>query len=303
MKSEEFANMKTVEDWIRQGAEFFEAAGLYFGHGTDNAFDEAAVLIAWVLGSSWEELQSSLANTLTPEQTQQISQLFKRRVEERIPAAYLTGEAWFAGYKFKVNADVLVPRSPIAELIQNEFRPWIHGLPGSILDLCCGSGCIGIASAHAFPEAHVVMTDISAAAIAIARDNIALHGLQDRVEAKESDGFAQIRGNFDLIVSNPPYVDTDDLANMPDEYRAEPEIGLASGRDGLEFTRHILKNAARFLNQKGSLIVEVGNSAEALEELLPKVPFMWPEFEYGGHGVFVLSRDDLLTHKEFLDAL
>lgn len=300
--------MKTVEDWIRHGAEYFEAEGLYFGHGTDNAFDEAAVLLAWVLGASWEELESRLPNALTQEQTSEISTLFKRRVEERLPAAYLTGEAWFAGYKFKVNADVLVPRSPIAELIQNEYRPWISGEPDSILDLCCGSGCIGIASAHIFGNAQVLMTDISAAAVAIARDNIAIHNLENRVLAQESDGFANInhsvnKQGFDLIVSNPPYVDAEDLASMPKEYRAEPEIGLASGSDGLEFTRYILKNAAQFLNNKGTLIVEVGNSAEALEELLPQVPFMWPEFEYGGHGVFVLSREDLLANKEFLDAL
>lgn len=291
-----FANTHTVEDWIRQGAAWFEKEGLYFGHGTDNALDEAAVLVSWVMGISWEDLEAQLAREPDATQASRISELFRRRAIERMPAAYLTGEAWFAGLKFKVNQHVLVPRSPLAELIQHAFSPWVHGRPQRVLDLCCGSGCIGIACAHYLQDAEVSMSDISAEALAVTVENVSLHHMEQRVRVVQSDGFNEIKGTFDLIVSNPPYVDAEDLAAMPAEYRVEPEIGLASGKDGLDFTRVILKNAAKFLSEKGTLIVEVGNSAETLETLLPRVPFMWPEFEFGGHGVFVLTREDLQNY-------
>lgn len=292
-----FANTHSVEDWIRQGAAYFEEQGLYFGHGTDNALDEAALLVTWALGMGWEELDQNLQTRIDEFQAKKISDLFVQRASERVPAAYVTGEAWFAGLKFRVNRNVLVPRSPIAELIQNEFSPWLYQQPRRILDLCCGSGCIGLACARYNENAEVVMSDISPEALDIARENIELHRMTSRVQALQSDGFATIQGKFDLIVSNPPYVDAEDLAGMPAEYQAEPQIGLASGTDGLDFTRVILKNAANYLNDKGTLIVEVGNSAEALEKLLPRVPFMWPEFEFGGHGVFVLTREDLQKHE------
>lgn len=293
---------QSIETWIHQGATYFEEEGLFFGHGTDNALDEAAVLVCWALNITWDELEAKLAQPVDEAQAKKIADLFDRRCIERLPAAYLTGEAWFAGLKFKVNCNVLVPRSPLAELIRNEFSPWLYQQPRRILDLCCGSGCIGLACAWYNEDAEVVMSDISVEAIELAKENIALHGLAERVEAVQSDAFVNIEGKFDLIVSNPPYVDAEDFASMPAEYRAEPKIGLASGQDGLDFTRIILKNAAKFLNEKGTLIVEVGNSAEALEQLLPRVPFMWPEFEFGGQGVFVLSREDLINYEsDFAD--
>lgn len=275
---------------------------MYFGHGTDNAADEAAWLVSYALDLGWEELEANLQNPVDAAAAEKIRGLFERRVAERVPAAYLTGETWFAGLKFRVNSSVLVPRSPLAELIQNAFRPWLYEAPTSILDLCCGSGCIGIACAHYLPDAHVSMSDISEEALAVARENIEFHALRARVEVVQSDAFANIKGKFDLIVSNPPYVDSEDLANMPAEYHAEPQLGLASGKDGLDFTRVILKNAAKFLSEKGTLIVEVGNSAETLEKLLPRLPFIWPEFEFGGQGIFILSKEDLQKHEsDFAD--
>lgn len=298
-----FESRVTVEECIRQGAVYFEANSLYFGHGTDNALDEAALLVCWVVKINWEDLDARLDELLTPEDAQTINALYLQRVGERVPAAYLTGEAWFAGLKFKVNQHVLVPRSPLAELIQKRFQPWLYYAPKRILDLCCGSGCVGLACAHHIEGSEVCMSDISGPALEVAKENVGLLNLSPRVNVIQSDAFEHIEGAFDLIISNPPYVDELDLASMPAEYKAEPEIGLSSGKDGLEFTRIILKNAAEYLNENGALIVEVGNSGEALEKLLPHVPFVWPEFEYGGHGVFILSREDLLKHEKDFENL
>jgi ribosomal protein L3 glutamine methyltransferase len=284
----------TLRDFIRWGASEFKAADLYFGHGTDNAWDEAehlvlhAVHLTPPLDSEW------LGARLIREERERILHSLRRRIDERIPASYITHQAWFAGLPFYVDERVLVPRSPIAELIQKQFSPWIEQEPTRILDLCTGSGCIGIASAYAFPEAEVQLSDISYDALAVAQENIDRHNLQDRVFAIQSDLFENLHGQqFDLIVSNPPYVDADDLASMPDEYRAEPEIGLGSGADGLDFTRRLLAQAKDFLAPNGLLIVEVGNSWPALEQAFPYLPFTWVEFERGGHGVFVLRKEDL----------
>lgn len=217
-----------------------------------------------------------------------------QRVEQRIPAAYLTGEAWFSGLKFLVNQDVLIPRSPIAELIENRFQPWFSASPQRILDLCTGSGCIGIACAYAFPEAQVVLSDISPPAIAVANKNIELHELQGRVRTVESDLFDNLSGEqFDLIISNSPYVNAEDFAEMPSEYRHEPALALESGKDGLDFTRRLLAQAATHLKEGGLLIAEVGNSWVDLDAAFPKVPFTWLEFEYGGDGVFLLEKNQL----------
>lgn len=285
----------TVQDWIRWGATQFNHAQLFFGHGTDNAWDEAAALVLWALRTPWERLPAIKDTRLTTSEKQAAATLFQRRINERLPAAYLTGEAWFAGLKFTVNEQVLVPRSPIAELVQQQFQPWLASEPKRILDLCTGSGCIGIACAYAFPEAQITLSDISEAALAVASRNLQDHKLADRVELVHSDGFANLSGKiFDLIVSNPPYVNAEDMAAVPAEYRAEPELALASGDDGLDFTRRLLHEAAAHLRPNGLLIVEVGNSGPALEQAFPQLPFTWLEFEQGGHGVFALTAAELL---------
>jgi ribosomal protein L3 glutamine methyltransferase len=284
----------SLRDYIRWGVSQFTAANVYFGHGTDNAWDEAEFLVLHALHLSPPIDEKWLDTRLTVAEREQVFNLLQRRIEERVPAAYLTGRTWFAGLPFKVNQHVLVPRSPIAELIENQFEPWLINEPHTILDLCTGSGCIGIACAFAFPEAAVDLSDISAGALVVAQENIQLHGVEDRVRAVESDLFAGLKGQtYDLIVTNPPYVDEFDLAAMPAEYHAEPAIGLGSGADGLDFTRRLLCEVLDYLSDDGVLICEVGNSWVALEEAYPQIPFVWLEFERGGHGVFMLTARDL----------
>lgn len=286
----------TLRDFIRWGASEFTAAKLYFGHGTDNAWDEAEQLVLHAVHLVPPLADEWLSARLTRVERERVLVNLHRRVAERIPAAYITGTAWFAGLPFVVDERVLVPRSPIAELIQQRFAPWLPHEPAQILDLCTGSGCIGIACAYAFPDAQVQLSDISFDALAVAEENIQQHNVEDRVFAMQSDLFSNLIGQqFDLIVSNPPYVDADDLASMPPEYHAEPEIGLGSGRDGLDFTRRLLREASDYLTDQGVLIVEVGNSWVALEEAYPHVSFTWIEFERGGHGVFMLTKADLLA--------
>lgn len=284
----------TIRDFFRWAASEFIAAKLFYGHGTDNPWDEAeqlvlhAIHLAPPLGDEWLDAK------LTPGERAKVVANVQRRIEQRIPAAYITGQAWFAGLPYVVDERVLVPRSPIAELIEKRFAPWLADEPQQILDLCTGSGCIGIACAHAFPDAEVQLSDISYDALAVAEENIQQHGVTERVFALQSDLFENLYGQrFDLIVSNPPYVDADDMASLPEEFHAEPELGLASGNDGLDFTRRLLVEAADYLTDKGVLIVEVGNSWPALEEAYPSLPFTWVEFERGGHGVFVLAAQDL----------
>jgi ribosomal protein L3 glutamine methyltransferase len=288
----------TLRDFIRWGASEFTAAEVYFGHGTDNAWDEAEQLVLYTVHLTPLIDDEWLSSRLTRVERERIVKNLRRRIDERIPAAYITGQAWFAGLPFTVDERVLVPRSPIGELIQKQFSPWLAHEPARILDLCTGSGCIGIACAYAFPDAEVQLSDISFDALAVAEENIQQHDLGDRVFAMQSDLFDSLVGQkFDLIVSNPPYVDADDLATMPPEYHAEPEIGLGSGDDGLDFTRRLLHEASDYLTDDGVLIVEVGNSWVALEEAYPDLPFTWIEFERGGHGVFMLTKADLLLLK------
>lgn len=287
----------TVRDLVRWGASRFARAGIYFGHGTDNAIDEALALVRHGLALDHTLIVEFYDARATLAERRAIVELFEQRANERIPVPYLTGEAWFAGIPFHVDERVLIPRSPIAELIEANFAPWLPTPPRHVLDLCTGGGCIGIACALHNDDATVVLSDISADALAVALENIELHDVGDRVQIVESDLFAALNGErFDLIVSNPPYVDAPDMDALPDEYRHEPELALAAGGDGLDIVRRILGAAAAHLTDEGALIVEVGNSWVALEEAFPTVPFTWIEFERGGHGVFLLTRAQLDEH-------
>ncbi len=285
------AALATVRDFIRWGASRFQAAGLHFGHGTDNALDEAAWLVLHALHLPLDLSGPWLEARLTASEKRRVLDRLMARIRTRKPAAYLTGEAWFCGLLFHVDESVLVPRSPIAELIEQRFQPWLVAEPVTrILDLCTGSGCIGIACAFAFPEARVDLADISDAALAVARRNVERHRLADRVQVHRADLFDGLPpARYPLIVANPPYVDAAAMAGLPAEYRHEPALGLQAGADGLDLVRRILAEAHRWLAPQGLLVVEVGDSAPALRRAYPDLPFLWPEFERGGHGVFVLE--------------
>ncbi|CDF83232.1 50S ribosomal protein L3 N(5)-glutamine methyltransferase [Pseudomonas sp. QL9] len=292
------SRLLTLRDHIRWAVSRFHAEGLYFGHGTDNAWDDARQLVLGALHLPWEIADSYLDCRLEDDERFHLRELLRRRIEERVPTAYLLGEAWFCDLPFVVDERVLIPRSPIAELIQRKFEPWLAADPARILDLCTGSGCIGIACAYAFPEAEVVLADLSFDALEVANINIERHELGERVYGVQGDGFDGLPGQrFDLIVSNPPYVDAEDFSDMPEEYQHEPELGLACGDDGLDLVRRMLAEAADHLTEKGSLIVEVGNSQVHVEALYPEVDFTWLDFEYGGHGVFLLSAAQCREHQ------
>jgi ribosomal protein L3 glutamine methyltransferase len=296
------AQTKTVGEMLEYGQMLFEQSDIYFGHGTDNAWDEAVYLLSSVLKLPPDADRSLLDNSVSADDEEKITALYQRRIDERVPAPYITKQAWFCTLPFYVDERVIVPRSPIAELIYNQFQPWCTESPKKILDLCTGSGCIGIACAYAFERAQVVLSDISPEALEVTAINIQQHDLDSRVTAIESDLFSSFESSannsFDLIVSNPPYVDAEDLAQMPDEYGHEPDLALASGDDGLDFTRRLLREAANYLTEQGVLIVEVGNSSVALEKAFPQVPFTWLEFSEGDGGVFVLTRTQLRQYAD-----
>jgi ribosomal protein L3 glutamine methyltransferase len=293
-------SLTTVRDFIRWGASRLGAAGLVFGHGTDNALDESAALVMHALHLGAELPDAYLDAALSDAERRDVMALIEARISTRKPAAYLTHEAWFAGLPFYVDERVLVPRSPIAELIAGRFAPWV--VPDrvtDILDLCTGSGCIAIACAGAFPMARVLATDLSSEALAVARINVERHGLGRQVELLESNVFEGIgERRFDLIVSNPPYVPNMEMQQLPEEFRHEPNLGLAAGEDGLDIVVEILRQSSRYLGADGVLVVEVGCAQEAVMEQYPGVPFLWLEFEHGGEGVFLLEQAQLSAHQQ-----
>jgi ribosomal protein L3 glutamine methyltransferase len=268
-------------------------AALSYGHGTDNPQDEAAALVFYAAGWAHADAPAAYQWLLSDAVRAHIAVLVKRRIKERIPSAYLTGVTWFAGHEMRVDPRVLVPRSPIAELIETEFRPFIDpSRVHRILDMGTGSGCIAIACAHAFPQALVDAVDISPAALEVAAANVVAHGLEARVSLQRSDVFSGVMGRqYDMIVSNPPYVPIADVEALPPEYAHEPALGLASGADGLNAVRAILADWRQYLTPGGILVVEVGDSAAAVEHTWPQLPFIWLEFERGGGGVFLLTME------------
>jgi len=288
--------LQTVRDLLRFAVSRFQEAALTFGHGTDNAFDEAAYLILHTLHLPLDRLEPFLDARLLPEEVDEILGVLSRRVQERLPAAYITREAWLADHRFYVDERVIVPRSHIAELISERFAAWLPD-PDSVLralDLCTGSGCLAVVLAHAFPDAQIDACDLSPQALAVARRNVQDYGLEGRIELLESDLFAGLGGRkYDLIVSNPPYVTAASMRALPTEYRKEPELALAGGEDGLDVVRGILAQARPHLSGRGILVVEVGDAREQVEAALPDYGFTWLETSAGDGLVFLLERDQL----------
>ena len=280
---------------IQKIVKSFESSDLYYGHGTDNAFDEAMWLVFSVLKLSYNDIPTIFSKKIDANQVSSAWELANRRTNERVPLAYLINQAFFAGHEFYIDERVLIPRSPIAELIKQKFLPWVDSNNiNSVVDLGTGSGCIAIAIAYVFPEAKVDAVDISCDALEVASINIDRHNLKKRIEIIESDFFFGLEGKkYDLIVSNPPYVNQHDIDRMPDEYHYEPKLGLEAGENGLYSVHKILNDASRFLTNNGILICEVGNSQKAVEDAYPNLPFIWIEFLDGGSGVFILHKCDL----------
>ncbi len=292
---EDTAALVTVGDWVRWGCSQLGANDVFFGHGTDNPADEARSLVFAALSLDHVVPDYFYNCRLTGQECGRVLEGFRRRIEERIPVPYLTGEAWFAGLRFKVDERVLIPRSPIAEMIQNGFEPWLPvPEPARILDLCTGSGCIAIACAYAFPDASVVASDIDSGALEVAHDNVELHGLESRVTVLHSDLFSGLGDRkFDLIVCNPPYVPATSMETLPQEYRHEPALALEADDNGLKLVKAIVREAAQYLTQDGVLVVEVGESRDATADAFASLPLNWVDFEMGGDGVFVLSASEL----------
>ena len=296
--------LSTIIDFIRYGASRFNAANLSFGHSYDNALDEATQLVLHALHLPHDLSPAYGQAKLVHEEKDKVLALFQRRIDERVPACYLTGEAWFAGLSFKTDHRALVPRSPIAELIETSFEPWAGGREiQRVLDMCTGSGCIAIATAHYHPDWQVDGVDISEDALSLAKENV------ERLETKnvrllKSDLFRGLNGErYDLIVTNPPYVTHAETDALPKEYSHEPELGLRAGDDGLDLALEILRDAPKYLTENGFLICEVGESEHALVKLLPQLPLAWVEFKVGQMGIFVVEREDLVAHHDTIKAL
>jgi len=290
------SQLHTIRDLLRFAVSQFNKAGLHFGHGSANAYDEAAYLILKSLYLPLDQLEPFLDARLTDSERKQVLEMIERRVTDRIPVAYLTHEAWLGDFSFYVDERVIIPRSFIAELLQTQLAPWITE-PDHVtdaLDLCTGSGCLAILMAHAFENAQIDAADISAQALAVAHKNVQDYGLEQRIELIESNLFSALSGKrYDLIISNPPYVNAESMQRLPQEYRHEPEKALASGDDGLDATRKILQQAARHLTDDGILVVEIGHNRAELEQAYPKVPFTWLETSAGDEFVFLLQREQL----------
>jgi len=293
--------LKTIRDLVRWGTSEFNRNGIFTGHGTDNTQDEALALVLHSLALDYSIDENTLDCHITGEEKEAILDLIRQRITTRKPLSYLTGHARFAELDFIVNENVLVPRSPFAELINSSYYPWIE--PDqvlTVLDLCTGSGCIGIATAYYLPHIQMTISDVSEQALEVARQNIRHHRLEYRVTAIKSDLFEDIPDTrFDLIISNPPYVSTAEYDALPAEYHQEPRIGLESGEDGMDIVSKILRQAASYLSDKGVIIIEVGASAELLMQKYPEVQFNWIEFERGGDGIFVMTREELEQYQHY----
>ncbi len=301
MNLSDLGELSTIRDWVRWGASRFSEAGLFFGHGTDNAFDESLALVLHALHLDHSLPRDFLDTRLTHKEKEQVLAYLLQRLEEHVPAAYITHEAHFAGLSFYVNENVLVPRSPIAELIEARFEPWLQTDEDlHVLDLCTGSGCIAIACAHYLPEALVDASDISPSALEVARVNVERHQLQEQVVLYRSDLFDDLpERQYDLIVSNPPYVSMEEMQTLPDEFQHEPALGLEAGEDGMDIVARILCQGRHYLRPGGIMVVEVGESMGHLMDRYPQVPFLWLDFECGGHGVFLLTAEQLQQYEEF----
>lgn len=280
--------MITVAELLSESADRLSDAGVVFGQGTDSAWDEATVLVLSVTGLADDE--ANLNEPVSEADEAEVRRLLKTRIDARLPLAYLLGRWWFVGLEFRMRPGVVVPRSPIGELLQAGMQPWLTRPPEQVLDLCTGSGCIGITAAHIWPDARVDLVEVDPNAVELARENIGLHGLSDRVTAYQGSLYEPLpeASRYDLILANPPYVDAADMRTLPAEFRQEPALGLAGGTDGLSLVRQIIDDRGRWLTTQGVLVCEVGMSAPALMRAYPGLPFIWPEFEAGGEGVFVL---------------
>ena len=290
--------LRTVRDMMRFAVSRFTEAGLFFGHGSDNAWDESAYLLLHTLNLPLDRLEPFMDARLTSDERALVLKIIRRRISERLPAAYLTNEAWLGEHRFYVDRRVIVPRSHIAELLREQLSPWIDDpwAVQSALDLCTGSGCLAILAALAFPESTVDAIDISPDALAVARRNVGDYGLESRVNLIESDAFAAVPGKrYDVIISNPPYVNAESMANLPEEFLREPVLALASGEDGLDFTRILLREAGDHLNPGGLLVVEIGNNRDELEQAFPDTPFTWLDTAAGDGFVFMLRKEELPT--------
>ena len=294
--SEASTSLRTVRDCFRFAISRFNEAKLFFGHGSENAYDEAAYLILHTLHLPLEELEPFMDARLTQSEIYEVLNIIEKRVDQRLPAAYLTHQAWLGEHSFYVDERVIVPRSFIAELLREQLFPWIEDAEqvNSVLDLCTGSGCLAILAAEAFPHAIIDAVDLSADALDVAQYNVTDYGLDERIELIESDLFEKVQDRkYDLIISNPPYVDAPSVSALPQEYKHEPELALGSGKDGLDATRIILQQAGERLNENGILVVEIGHNRDVLEAAYPDVPFTWLDVTAGGEFVFLLHKNDL----------
>jgi len=287
--------LQTIRDWLRWAVTRFGEAKLSFGHGTTNAFDEAAYLLLHTLHLPLDRIDPFLDARLTASERTQLASLFARRIDERVPAAYLTGEAWLGDFRFHVDKRVIVPRSFIAELLPDELAPYVGSREDirKALDLCTGSGCLAILMAHAYPNADIDAVDLSSDALAVAQRNVGDYGLADRINLLHSDMFENIGDkHYDLIISNPPYVTSVAMHALPQEYRHEPTLALAGGADGLDVVRAIFDEAPRHLNESGTLVVEVGDGKDAVETAFPNLPFVWLDTRSSSNSVLLLKRED-----------